>query len=280
MQELTVAWEHARAQFPDVEVSEVELRAYLAGHSTQPGPVHPTGQGSETGNPLTIITDMYLACACARGDDRAIAAFRRRYAQAVETVRARFRSRAPSTDELWSEIEQRLFVRQGDKPARIEEYAGRSELAAWLKVVASRIVLNRMDAEKPESPTDDRLFDGMLVTTASPELAVAAAENRALLKSVFERATGELTPRERRLLRLAFTEGFTIDDIGALYGIHRSSAARWVKDASAALSKHVARIARGELRLSPEQLESLARGFSGSIDLSLARYLATVSPET
>jgi RNA polymerase sigma-70 factor (ECF subfamily) len=277
MQGWAAAWQRAREEFPDLEVREAELRAYVERHSTQQEQVHP---GAGTADPCANATDMLLAFACSRGDGRAIALFRRRYAPVVESVRARFRARAPSSDDLWSELEQRLFVRAGDAPARIEEYAGRSELAAWLKVVAARLVLNRLAAEKPETPTDARLFDAMLVTDASPELALAAAEDRAGLKRLFERAARELEARERRLLRLAFADGFTIDDIAGVYGVHRSSAARWVKEASAALSRNVVRLARAELRLSPEQLESWARGLEGSMGLSLARFLATNGPET
>jgi RNA polymerase sigma-70 factor (ECF subfamily) len=276
MQGWAAAWQRAREDFPDLEVKEDELRSYVENHSTQPGRVHPGAGAADLG---AIVSDMLLAFACSRGDGRAIALFRRRYAPVVESVRARFRARAPSSDDLWSELELRLFVRAVDAPPRIEEYAGRSELAAWLKVVAARLVLNRLAGEKPETPTDARLFDAMLVTDASPELALAAAEDRAGLKRLFERAARELEARERRLLRLAFVDGFTIDDIAGVYGVHRSSAARWVKEASEALSRNVVRLARAELRLSPEQLERWARGLEGSMGLSLARFLATNGPE-
>ena len=263
------AWERAESDLPELAVTEAELRAYVGRHSMQGEAVH------EAPEVLAHLPELRLACACARGDGRAIGAFRRRYATLVEGVRSRFRARAPSSDELWSEIERRLFVREDERPARIEEYAGRSPLGSWLKVVAARIVLNRLEAEKPETPHEDRLFDALLVTEQSPELALAAAQDRALVKRLFERAASGLEARERRLLRMAFVEGFTVDDIGGVFGVHRSSAARWVKEASAALTRAVVRLAREELALSPAQLESWARGLEGSIDLSLARYLAT-----
>lgn len=257
-------------------MSEDELRAFLARHSTEDETDHAPGGGS---NPLTVLADMYLACACARGDTRAIAAFQRRYADLVEGVRLRFRSRAPSRDELWSELSHRLFVRAPagaggpEKRAKIEEYAGRSELGAWLRVVVSRIILNRLQAQKPEDALEERMLEGLVVTDASPELAMGRAEHRALLRKAFAEAARELPPRERRILRLAFGEAFTIDDIGGVYNVHRSTAARWIKEAVATLGARVAKIVRGELRLTSDQYESWARALGSSMDVSVARYL-------
>jgi RNA polymerase sigma-70 factor, ECF subfamily len=271
MQDLTVAWEHARAQFPEFEVSEAELRAFLGRHSTADETDHAPGGGG--GNPLTVLADMYLACACARGDTRAIAVFQRRYTDLVEGVRLRFRSRAPSRDELWSELSHRLFVRTPEKGPKIEEYAGRSELGAWVRVVVSRLVLNRLQAEKPEDALEERMLDGLVVTDASPELALGRAEHKALLRKAFAEAARELPPRERRILRLAFGEGFTIDDIGGVYNVHRSTAARWIKEAVATLGARVSKIVRAELRLTSAQYESWARALGSSMDVSVARYL-------
>jgi RNA polymerase sigma-70 factor (ECF subfamily) len=271
MEGWSVAWEHAQREFPDLGVAEADLRAYVDERITQ---TEETDAADAAYRPV-IVAEMLLAQACGRGDDRAIGRFRKRFAAVVESVRVCFRSRAPSSDELWSDLDRRLFVREGDRPARIGEWSGRSELGASVKVVTARLMLNRLDSAKPETPTEDVLFETLLVTDQTPELAVASSERRAVMKGLFERAARELSARERRVLRLAFTEGMTIDDIGALHGVHRSSAARWIKEASSSLSKEVMRLARAELRLSPNELENWARGVEGSIDLSLARFLAT-----
>ncbi|AKU96927.1 putative DNA-binding regulatory protein [Labilithrix luteola] len=269
---MTLAWDHARSQFPGVEVSEAEFRAYLLRHNAPGESDEAPAQGR---NPLVIITDLYLACACSRGDARAIAAFEHRYSSTVESVRLRFRGRAPSEPELWAELAQRLFVRTEDKPAKIAEFSGRSELGAWLKVVTSRIILNRLQAEKPEASVEDRILEGLLVTQASPELSVGRAEHRALMSKAFALAASELPTRERRILRQAFAEGFTIDDLASLYNVHRSTAARWIKDATNSLSGRVATIVRTELRLSKAEYESWARDITSSMDVSIAKYLAT-----
>jgi RNA polymerase sigma-70 factor, ECF subfamily len=260
MQEPTVAWDHARVQFPDVSVPFSEYAAYLERNAPSPAS-------------LSIAADLYLACACSRGDAHAISTFEQRYVGVVESLRLRFGRRAPSSAELWSEIRKQLFVPRERRPPKIEEYSGRSELGPWLRVVVSRLLLNALDAEKPEIAVEERVFEALLVTHATPERAVANAERRAVFVAAFGRAIGELSVRERRLLRLAFAERFTIDDLGQLFGVHRATAARWVKDAVETLGKSVRQIVQAELGLSSSAYESWARDLGSSMAESVGRYL-------
>jgi RNA polymerase sigma-70 factor (ECF subfamily) len=267
----TVAWEHARAQFPDVEVVQADFQVVFLRYSTRAGVDQPS---TRAGDPRVVEEDLYLACACARGDSRAIEAFRQRYASVFEKVRARFGPRAPSRDELWSDVARRLFVSDGTKPPRIADYAGDSELGAWVRVVALRVILNRLDAAAGPTASEDRIFEGLLVTYATPELEFGRAEHRAVMLRAFAQALAGLPPRERRLLRLAFVEGFTIDDLARFYSVHRSTAARWTKDAVVVLRARVVERMRAELNLSREAYEVWLRELSSSLDLSVTRYLA------
>jgi len=271
------AWLAARNLFAGVDVPEDDFRTYLRRHSTQEAPGYEGGSPSPTPSPVPLkgAVDLYLACACARGDARAIALFRTRYAPVLEGVRSRFGKRAPTADELWADLSARLFVASEGRRLKIEEYAGRSELSAWLRVVVLRLLLNRLDAEKPEAPFEEGVLEGLLVTDASPELALGRAERRDAVRRAFAQAALELSARERRLLRLAFAEGFTIDDLAPLYNVHRATAARWVKEAAAKLATSVKRLLRAELGLTAAQYESWARGMASSMDVSVARYLAS-----
>ena len=271
MQNLSAAWDHARAELPDVKVSRDEFEAYL----TRKGVPLPMGDGRA--RPEVVVADLYLACACSRGDTAGIATFERRYASVIDGVRSRFGRRAPSRPELWSELCHRLFTPRGDKPGKIEEYSGKSELSAWLRVVTLRVLLNWLDAQKPEQSFEERILAGMLVTEASPESAFGRAEHQAALRRAFALAIGELSARERRLLRLSFAEGFTIDELGSLYDVHRATAARWVKDDVDKLGTSIRHVLRAELGLSPSAYESWARELTSSMGVSLHRFLATES---
>jgi RNA polymerase sigma-70 factor (ECF subfamily) len=272
MQDVTVAWEYARAQLPGVDVSEADFTEYL---ERRRAPARAPDDDHPGPNPLTILTDMYLACACARGSAVGIVAFAGRYADVIESVRSRFGERAPTRDELWSELSSRLFVATAEKAAKITEYTGQGELGGWLRMVALRVLLNMIDARKPEFPFEQRVLDGLLVTEASPELALARAERREAITRALKQVLAQMPVRNRRLLRLAFAEGFTIDDLGQLYGVHRATAARWIRGACTMLSASLRQVVRAELGLSAAEYESWIRSMESGIDVSIAKYLAS-----
>lgn len=51
------------------------------------------------------------------------------------------------------------------------------------------------------------------------------------MKHAIEDAAAELAPRDRALLRLHLVERASIDDIAALYRVHRATVARWIQSA-------------------------------------------------
>ncbi len=82
--------------------------------------------------------DFYLALACAEGLPGAAEAFRR---TVLVHVASYVGSRAPA-DDVEQLVAMRLLVRDGDTPPRIAEYSGTGALGAFVRVVATRIVLN------------------------------------------------------------------------------------------------------------------------------------------
>src|SRR6185369_7238603 len=61
-----------------------------------------------------------------------------------------------------------------------------------------------------------------------PEIAVAKERLRQPLAAALEAALAALGAREKTLLRLHIVDNLTIDEIGALYRVHRATAARWL----------------------------------------------------
>lgn len=234
-------------------------------------------QGDQPDGPdesfLVIAADLYLARACENGDAQGISIFRERYEDVLERVRRRFGARAPSADDLWSDLCQHIFVGTAERPPRISTYAGQSELGAWVRVVVSRILLNRLQAPTHEGPADDQVFETLLITHGDPEWILSRAERKETAMRAFGKALAQLDARDRRILKLAFADAFTIDDVAALYEVHRSTAARWIKDAAALLRTRVIAIVREDLHLTAAEYESWARGITSSIDLSVTRYL-------
>jgi RNA polymerase sigma-70 factor (ECF subfamily) len=167
-----------------------------------------------------------------------------------------------------------LFV--GDPEAqtapRITEYRGTGDLRAWLRVTAMRAALKLLRKENRETPTDDALLEAR-AHEDDPELAYMKAAYRAAFKTAFQEALESLLPRERTLLKQQIVDGLGIDELGALYQVHRATAARWVQSAREKLLTRTRRTFMLNARISSDECESIMRMVRSQLDVSLHRRL-------
>lgn len=176
-------------------------------------------------------------------------------------------------------VQDRLFV----EPQRIARYTGKGDLRGWLRVVLSRLVvdvLRRAAAGPLERPADpDDLLH--VADAHDPELGLLHAQYREPVRAALERAFARLSPRERNLLRLRLLEGWNHDQLGARFGVHRTSAARWIVQAQQALFEATRAELHAELGVAQREFESLARAVQSRLHLSVQRILSrTLEPET
>ena len=125
-------------------------------------------------------------------------------------------------------------------------------------------------------------------TGSKGQVSVAAADGawwllvgkqtyRAEFSASFQAALAALSARQRNFLRLKYLDGLGIDQLGALYGVHRSTAARWVVGAQEELLDGTRQRLTERLRLTRSQLDSVLRLISSQLDVSLSRLLRTPS---
>jgi RNA polymerase sigma-70 factor (ECF subfamily) len=187
----------------------------------------------------------------------------------------------PSTvDEVLQRARTTLVVpkSEGDR-ARICDYAGQGELKSLVRVVAVREGLGFIRKQKRERASgDDRLFEKHGVGL-DPELVGIEQQHRAALKEAFEEAVGQLTSRQRNLLRMQTLEGLPVEQMAQLYQVHRVTVSRWLQDAREAVAEGTKRHLRRELQLDTRGMASLIRVVQSRVDMSLERILATQSPE-
>jgi RNA polymerase sigma-70 factor (ECF subfamily) len=91
-----------------------------------------------------------------------------------------------------------------------------------------------------------------------------------MFQTAFRAALATLTPRDRVLLRMNVLDGLTIDQIGALQGVHRATAARWVDRARETLSRQIRREFMKKLGADPFEAEELLQWMQSRIELSLS----------
>jgi RNA polymerase sigma-70 factor (ECF subfamily) len=220
---------------------------------------------------LAHAKDLYLACGCARGDPAAIRAFDAAFGSEIAAAYARFRYVGKTADDVKQLLFEKLFAREQPK---IAEYSGKGELRTWLKVTVTRMLINFSSRDTRELPAADDLFRALPGAAADPELEHLRRTYARELREGFGAAVAKLSARERNLLHYACVEDLGIDAIGEIYGVHRATAARWLNDARAALFKHLRAALLSQLRVRPEELESIVRMMLSRVELTLERYLA------
>jgi RNA polymerase sigma-70 factor (ECF subfamily) len=94
------------------------------------------------------------------------------------------------------------------------------------------------------------------------------------LEAAFRSSFAALAPRERNLLRYQVLDRLGIDRIGALHGVHRATAARWIAHARKALIEGVRRRMKDRLGIDRKELDSTLQQVASRIELSL-RWLLT-----
>jgi RNA polymerase sigma-70 factor (ECF subfamily) len=214
--------------------------------------------------------DLYLACGCARRDPAAVRAFEERVLPEVEPAVRRL---APDRD-FASEVRQRVRAQLlvGDAP-RIGEYGGRGALVSWVRVVAVRVALMMLRAEKGAGRRAAALADEPATPELDPELDLIKRRHRAPFGKALAAAVGALSPHERNLIQLHIVEGLSLAQIGALHGVNKSTVSRWIASAKEEIEKGVRERLRAEWRVGEAELDSLLGVLRSRIDLTLERIL-------
>jgi RNA polymerase sigma-70 factor, ECF subfamily len=264
----------ARGAWPKVRLGPETFLPYLAARVV--GDVDPVTAIGKLG-----VSDLWLACACVRGDGTALAAFEAAHFDMVDAALARMRTSPAQIDEVKQHLREVLFVGGPDRPPGLTGYSGRGSLGGWLRVTAVRVAidLQRKEPVGAVSPDPD-LVEAMPASDRDPELEQLKVRYRVEFKQAFEAAVQRLERRDRNLLRYHHLEGLTVDQIGLLYHVARSTAARWVARARDAVLAETRRELAARLRLQGGEFESIMRLIQSQLHVSLSAILPPVQPET
>jgi RNA polymerase sigma-70 factor (ECF subfamily) len=258
--------EEGRAAWPDVTLSPEAFVQDVAARMTA-GPRAPTDLGELRG------ADLFLACACARGDARAIALFEERFFGDLAAALGTVRLSPAKLDELKQVLRSDLFVSRDRSPPGISRYSGSGDLRAWLRVTAVRAALKILRTEKRHAPAGDEAMLQDLAGDDDPELSHMKRVYRPAFREAFQEALESLPAREQNLLRQHVVDRLSIDELGALYQVHRATAARWVEGAREALVRGVRERFMKRVRVSRAECESILRLVQSQLDATIRRRL-------
>jgi RNA polymerase sigma-70 factor (ECF subfamily) len=215
--------------------------------------------------------DLVLAAACAAQEPSAHAAFDRVLVE-VDAAGAATNATKDQVAEVKQMLRLQLLVPKDGKPAGIEGYRGKGPLRGWVRITATRELI-RVKKKRARDVPIDRSLDRMLTSVVDPALAAMKAEYRAEFAGALREAIEDLSGEDRTLLRQQIVDDMSIDAIGAAYGVHRATAARWLNRARAALVAATHRRLADRLKLPVDQIDSVIRLVSSQLDASVIRYL-------
>ena len=216
--------------------------------------------------------DLYLACACCRGDNAAIAAFDKRFMPGARATVARMGSQ-----DLVAEVCQlaphQVVRRRRRRAAGDRQISGSRTTAAWLQVMVTRDAYKILHRRRPRTAELEQLAE-LAFEVADPELEHLKLTYRRHFREAFEIAFHKLDERARNVLRLEYLDGLNIDKIGELYGVHRATAARWRAKARCELFELTRTVFEQDYKIDGGDFESIMRLIQSELDVSLQRILA------
>jgi RNA polymerase sigma-70 factor, ECF subfamily len=264
LQQLTQSLQTARKQFPNVAISDDQWLSQIAVLAPQPICVSDVLDGLAT-------NDLYLAGGCSHRDPAALrictdwlvreAAFAAGAARISDTLR----------DEAIAVTQSQMFVIRETKPAAIGDYAGRGALRGWLRISVAREMVRLAKKQQQSVELADQLVGS--AGFEDPLLAQLKVKYRTEMATAFRTSLSELPARDRTLLRYQLVDGLSIDDIGAIYRVHRATAARWLAKIREDLIASTRGLMSQSLGVDTGEAASIVRLVQSQLDVSVIKHL-------
>jgi RNA polymerase sigma-70 factor (ECF subfamily) len=218
--------------------------------------------------------DLFLACACSRGVPAALAAFERTHLARVHGFVGRIDSSLAFADEVAQSIREQLLVAERGGESRIANYSGRGPLSSWLRIIAIRTALRIQRDRTGSTLPAEREMETGLRSAVDPELDYLKLRYRGAYQEALEAGLASLPDRDALLLKLHYLDGLNIDRIGALYGMHRSTVARWRANVRRRVLESTREQLHRRLSLSESEFDSLLAVVRSQLIVSLRSALA------
>ena len=221
--------------------------------------------------------ELALARAAAAGEPASLRTFEVQYFAPVRPALRGLGLADADIADVEQAVRMRLLVGTSEEPARIVGYAGHGKLGGLVRVALTREALTLLRRRKTAGASSDDWLGALASPEDDPALLQLKAQHRAAFKAAFEEAVRRLEPREHALLRLHLVRHRSIDQVGAVYGVHRATAARWIDAAKRKLRALTSEILGERFALRGADLERVVELVESRIELSIDRLLATAA---
>ncbi len=208
--------------------------------------------------------ELFLAYACAEGDSRAIELFELTVLSNVRKTLQRVLGSGQEPDDVLQQLRISFLALDG-KERWIARYRGAGPLLKYARRIAVRMA---MELRKPQDVVSDSLEE-MPAVTEGVEMRYLRTKYRQDFKQAFRTALEQLDARQRSVMQLHFFHNASMESIGALYQVHKSTVSRWLADARWSLRELLRAEMTRRLSLKAGELDSLLSAM-GSSSLSVS----------
>lgn len=219
------------------------------------------------------VADLCLAWSAARQSELAMREVEARCFPDLDHAWRRYAYLGRDLDDVRQILRTRLFLGEDGHAPKLLDYRGKGTLRSWMRVVITNLLANVFRRDAKEVPIDDALLLALPDRGDAAEVAHLKDVYREEFRAAFVRAASELTSREKNMLRYAFAENLSIDQIAAIYNVHRTTAGRWLTSAQESLVAAIRKDLTQRLNVSDDELQSALRGVMSQVQITLARYL-------
>lgn len=262
-------WEAGLAAWPEIDVAPERFGGELARRIGSP-----TSADAAVAAVAAIRgADVYLAIACCDGGEGAIARIDDVLARELKHVALKLHATPDQTTEIHAELRRILLVDEPPRRAALREYAGRGDLRGYIRVMATRALIRAINRGRREIAIADHEFFDRMLPNDDAEISFLRAQYHDAVDGALRAALAGLDARSRALLRYQLIDGWSIDQVGKLYGVHRATAARWLAEAREVLGTAIRTELAARLQISPAEVDSIVRLVQSRVDMSLDRLL-------
>lgn len=220
------------------------------------------------------LEDLYLATACAQGDNSAWEKFLKLYKDVIFKTAYSCCDSADTALELAESILSELFMPRSleRNESKIATYNGRGSLKGWLRAVISRAAIDMIRRKKRFTQLDPESREHQRLAISTP---VTSFDGRHLREA--ENALGnvlkELPDKEKMLLNFYYYHNLSLKEIAVYFNVHEATISRWLDAIRKKIKKSVERRLKTESGLKAMQLKELWSTGLDRINLDLKSYI-------
>lgn len=257
-------WQRGAEAWPGVDLDAMAFAAYLGARA-------PAAQSPVDWLRRSVVSDMFLACACLERVPGAMESFRKAFVARVGDYLRTMSPSAELAEDTAQQLLEKIFVGVRGGPPRIAQYSGQGSLGGWVRIAAVRTALHLTDSDRAARPRPDEVTSiaEAVVPVDDPELDLMRRTYHREFLAAFRAAIAELPRRDRAVLRMALVEQMTPGQVAAMYRCHRTTAMRWISAAAEALLATTRRLLMEQLRASESECDGIFALVRSRLDLTL-----------